>query len=67
MNKWEWEFFIGCTTAVVIVLSVVSMIYFGASSNNERYYDSMNKCIAAGGSFIPQNGSGSVCLMGMKQ
>jgi hypothetical protein len=67
MNKWELEFFIGCTTAAVIVLGVVTMIYFGASSNNERYYDSMNKCIAAGGSFIPQNGSGSVCLMGMKQ
>jgi len=67
MNKWEWEFFIGCTTAAVIVLGVVTMIYFGASSNNERYYDSMNKCIAAGGSFIPQNGSGSVCLMGKNQ
>lgn len=67
MSRFELEWVVGWACATVIVLGVVSMIYLGASSNNQRYYDSMNKCIAAGGSFIPQNGSGSVCLMGMKQ
>jgi hypothetical protein len=66
MNKWEWEFFIGCTTAVVIVLGVVTMIYFGVQSSNEKYYASMDKCTAAGGTFIPQSQGNAICLMGVK-
>ena len=67
MNKWEWEFFIGCTTAAVIVLGVVSMIYFGVQDTNAKYYASMDKCIAAGGTFIPQSQGNAICMMGVKQ
>ena len=67
MNKWELDFFIGCTTAAVIVLGIVSMIYFGVQSTNEKYYASMDKCIAAGGSFIPQSQGSAICMMGNKQ
>ena len=67
MNKWEWEFFIGCTTAAVIVLGVVTMIYFGVQDTNAKYYASMDKCTSAGGSFIPTSQGNAICLMGVKQ
>jgi len=47
-------------------LGIVSMIYFGVQNTNEKYYASMDKCIAAGGSFIPTSQGNSVCLMGVK-
>jgi hypothetical protein len=50
-----------------MVLGIVSMIYFGVQSTNEKYYASMDKCIAAGGSFIPQFQGNAICMMGNKQ
>lgn len=67
MNKWELDWFIGCTTAVVIVLGIVAAIYFGATDANQKYYASMDKCIAATGTFIPMRGGEAVCIMGVKQ
>ena len=48
-------------------VGIVSMIYFGVQSSNEKYYASMDKCTAAGGTFIPQSQSSAICLMGLKQ
>jgi hypothetical protein len=65
MRSWEWEWFIGWACATTMVLGIVAAIYFGVMDTNQRYYDSVNKCIAAGGSFVPQYGGG-LCMMGNK-
>jgi hypothetical protein len=68
MGRFEWDWFIGWTCATTMVLGIVTMIYFGVQSSNEKYYASMDKCTAAGGTFIPTGGqSGAICLMGVKQ
>jgi hypothetical protein len=63
----EWDWFIGCTTFMVVVLGIVTAIYFGVQNTSEKYYASMDKCTAAGGSFIPLRNSDAICLMGVKQ
>lgn len=67
MRNFEWNWFIGCTAAVAIVVAFVVTIYLGSSDNNQRYYASMDKCIAAGGSFIPMRGGEAICMIGNKQ
>lgn len=67
MRNWEWDWFIGWTCATVIILGLLTAIYYGTADTNQRYYASMDKCIAAGGSFIPIRGSEAICLMGVKQ
>ena len=68
MGRFERDWFIGWTAAVIVSVSLISAIYFGVQSSNEKYYSSMDKCTAAGGTFIPTGGrSGAICLMGMKQ
>lgn len=65
--KFDSEFLIGCTTAVVITLGIISAIYFGVQNTNEKYYAAMDKCISASGSFIPTPQGNAICLMGLKQ
>ena len=65
--RFEWDWFIGCTSATIVVLGVLITIYLGSSDNNQRYYASMDKCIAAGGSFIPMRDSEALCIQGVKQ
>ena len=68
MDKFEWDWFIGWIAAVIVSVSLISAVYFGIQNSNEKYYASMDKCTAAGGTFIPTGGqSGAICLMGMKQ
>ena len=67
MSRFEWDWFIGWTCATTIVLGVVTMIYFGVQSSNEKYYASMDKCTNAGGTFIPQSQGYAICLIGLKQ
>ena len=67
MGRFEWDWFIGWTGATVIILGVLTAIYFGSIDNNQRYYASMDKCIASGGSFIPMRGSEALCIQGVKQ
>ena len=67
MRSWELDWLIGWTGATVIILGLVTAIYFGSIDNSQKYYASMDKCIAAGGSFIPMRGSESMCIQGMKQ
>jgi len=67
MDRLEWDWFIGCITTAVIVLGIVTAIYFGSIDNSQKYYASMDKCIAAGGSFIPMRGSEAICIQGIKQ
>ena len=67
MRSWEWDWFIGWTAATVIILGIVFTIYNGVIDSNQKYYASMDKCTAAGGTFIPTGGhSGAICLMGVK-
>jgi hypothetical protein len=66
MRSWEWDWFIGWTCGTVTVLGIVAAVYFGVQSTNEKYYASMDKCIAAGGSFIPQSQGNAICMMGNK-
>lgn len=67
MNSWELDWLIGWTGAVIIILGVVTAIYFGSTENGQKYYASMDKCIASGGSFIPMRGSEAMCIQGLKQ
>jgi hypothetical protein len=67
MGRFEWDWFIGWTLSTVIILSIVTVIYYGTADSNQRYYASMDKCIAAGGSFIPMRGSEALCIQGVKQ
>jgi hypothetical protein len=67
MRSWELDWLIGWTGATVIILGLVTAIYFGSIDNSQKYYASMDKCIAAGGSFIPMRGSEAICIQGMKQ
>jgi hypothetical protein len=67
MRNLEWDWIIGWTCATVIILGLLTAIYFGTTDTNQRYYASMDKCTTAGGSFIPIRGSEAICLMGNKQ
>ena len=67
MYKFEWDWFIGCVTFALVVLGLTTAIYFGVQNTNAKYYASMDKCTAAGGSFIPQGSGEALCLMGVKQ
>ena len=67
MGRFEWDWFIGWTCATVTILGIVTAIYFGVQNTNAKYYASMDKCIAAGGSFIPMARGDAICMMGLKQ
>ena len=67
MDRFEWDWIVGCMTAVIIILGIVAAVFFGSIDNNQKYYASMDKCIAAGGSFIPMRGSEAICIQGLKQ
>lgn len=67
MSRFDLDFPMGCFAVVAVVLGITSAFYFGSVDNNQKYYASMDKCIAAGGSFIPMRGSEAVCFMGNKQ
>jgi hypothetical protein len=67
MGRFEWDWFIGWTCATIMVLGILTAIYYGAQNSNEKYYEAMNKCTAAGGTFIPTSRGEVMCLMGNKQ
>jgi hypothetical protein len=67
MSRFEWDWFIGWTGATVTILGIVTAIYFGVQDTNTKYYASMDKCTAAGGSFIPTSQGSAICMMGVKQ
>jgi len=67
MRSWEWDWFIGWTCATIIVLGFVTAVYFGVQDTNAKYYASMDKCTAAGGTFIPMARGDAICMMGLKQ
>ena len=49
---------------VVIACAGVGGCTYTVSSNNQLYYDAMNRCTDSGGSFIPTKGdtSSAICL-----
>jgi hypothetical protein len=67
MRSWEWDWFIGWTAAAVIVLGLAFTIYNGVIDSNQKYYASMDKCTASGGTFIPTSQGNAICMMGNKQ
>ena len=66
MGRFDLDFPMGCIAVVAIILGIASAFYFGSIDNNQKYYASMDKCIAAGGSFIPMRNSEALCLMSNK-
>jgi len=66
MRSWEWDWFIGWTAGTVIILGIVTAIYFGVRDTNQKYYASMDKCTAASGTFIPTSQGNAICMMGNK-
>ena len=67
MGRFEWDWFIGWTCATVTILGIVTAIYFGTQDSNQKYYASMDKCTAVGGSFIPTSQGNAICIQGIKQ
>jgi hypothetical protein len=67
MGRFEWDWFIGWTCMTVTILGIITAIYYGTVDSNQRYYASMDKCTAAGGSFIPMARGDAICLTGVKQ
>jgi hypothetical protein len=67
MSRFEWDWFIGWTGAAAIILGVAFAIYCGVIDSNQKYYASMDKCTAAGGTFIPMARGDAICMMGNKQ
>jgi hypothetical protein len=67
MRSWEWDWFIGWTASAVIILGLAFTIYNGVLDSNQKYYASMDKCTAAGGTFIPMARGDAICMMGNKQ
>lgn len=65
--RFEWDFFVGCATATITILGIVTAIYFGVQNTNEKYYASIDKCTAAGGSTIPVGRGEILCLMGVNK
>jgi len=66
MRSWELDWLIGWSAATTIILGIVTAVYFGVQDTNQKYYASMDKCITAGGSFIPQSQGSAICMMGVK-
>jgi hypothetical protein len=67
MRSWEWDWFIGWTAATIIILGIVTAVYFGATESSTKFYASMDKCTTAGGTFIPMGGGEAICMIGNKQ
>jgi hypothetical protein len=67
MVNVDIQWIVGWVGTVTIAVGILLTINYVASDNNNRYYESMNKCIASGGSFIPTFNSNAICLMGVKQ
>lgn len=67
MNRFDWDWFIGWGCATIMVLGILTAIYYGARDSNEKYYAAMDKCTTSGGTFIPTRNGDIMCLMGNKQ
>jgi len=52
-------------TVIILGLFICGTTYY-CNNSNRAYYDSVNKCVESGGSFVPtsaSNGSGFVCII----
>ena len=67
MGRFEWDWFISWTCATAIVLGIITAIYFGTTEASQKYYASIDKCTAAGGSTIPVGRGEILCLMGVNK
>jgi hypothetical protein len=67
MRSWEFDWMIGWIAATIIVLGLAFTIYNGVLDSNQKYYASMDRCISAGGTFIPMDRRDAICIMGNKQ
>ena len=66
MNNVDWNWIVGWIGATIFGIVFVCVIGYNVFESNQRYYDSMNKCITSGGSFVPTINNNANCLMGNK-
>ena len=53
------EIIVICITAAVVLGSAVAGCTYTVTENNRRYYETMQRCMESGGSFVPTRGSDS--------
>lgn len=52
-------FSVACFSIAAVVIAIIASIYFGIMHSNQLYYATMQQCIEAHGTWIPNHGSGS--------
>ena len=64
MDSVDKTFIVGCITFVAFIALVSGCILYGHVYSTDKYNESMNKCVAANGSWIPVNyGSSGACIV----
>lgn len=64
MDSLDKTFVAGCVTFVLMIAIGSGAILYGHIYSTDKYNDSMNKCVAANGSWIPVNyGTSGACIV----
>lgn len=64
MDSVDKGFVVGCITFVVFSAIMCGAMLYGHIYSTDKYNDSMNKCVAANGSWIPVNyGTSGACIV----
>jgi len=64
MYQMDKTFVVGCLTFVAFIAISCGAILYGHLYSIDKYNESMNKCVAANGSWIPVNyGSSGACIV----
>lgn len=64
MDSVDKTFIVGCISFVLFIAICAGAIMYTHIYSTNKYNESMNKCIAANGSWIPVNyGSSGACIV----
>ena len=64
MDSVDKGFVAGCITFVLFSAIACGAMLYGHIYSTDKYNDSMNKCVAANGSWIPVNyGTSGACIV----
>jgi hypothetical protein len=64
MDSVDKTFIAGCISFVLFFAIISGAFLYGHIYTTDKYNDSMNKCIAANGSWIPTNqGTSGACIV----
>ena len=55
-------FSVACFSIAAVVIAIIASIYFGTVHSNQLYYATMQQCIEAQGTWIPNRGSGACVI-----